>query len=117
MVRQLKWIGSKAISIGAGIIWWGRLLWALGFLAFTALLVIDFCRIPMSIKSAEEYAPEKALWEKKDPHDPVVIAEEKRLKELQEHCSHIYSHNGLFNYYCPICRKKLTTAKPPIWQV
>ena len=43
-----------------------------------------------------------------------LIEEEKKLKELQEHCSHVYKHNGLFHYYCPICRKKLTKAKPPL---
>ncbi len=117
MMKHLKLIGSKVISIGAGIFWWSRFLWAIGFLVFVGLLVIDLFRIPVSVNSSQEYAPEKTLWEKKDPHDPAVIAEEKKLKELQEHCPHIYKHNGLFHYYCPICRKKLTKDKPPLWQV
>ena len=117
MVRHLKLIGSKVIGVGVEIFWWLRLLWAISFLAFTALLVVDLCRIPVSVNSSQEYAPEKRFWEKKNPNDPAVIEEEKKLKELQGHCPHIYKHNGLFHYYCPICRKKLTRAKPPLWQI
>lgn len=117
MVKNLKLIGSKVISIIIGIGWWARFLWAIGFLFFVGLLLVDLFRIPVSVNSSQEYAAEKTLWEKKDFNDPAVIAEEKKLKELQEHCPHIYQHNGLSHYYCPICRKKLTTAKPPLWQV
>jgi len=118
MMRHIKQIGSKVIKIGFEIAWWARLLWYLGFLAFAAILVIDLFRIPVySVNNSDQYAPEKQLWEKKDPTDPKVIAEEKKLKELQEHCPHIYKYNGLYHYYCPICRKKLTKAKPPIWSL
>ena len=114
MIKHLKLIGSKVISFGAGIAWQARFLWAIGFLIFTGFLILDLFRIPVSVNNSHEYAAEQTLWDKKDPHDPAVLAEEKALKELQERCPHVYEHNGLSHYYCPICRKKLTTAKPPL---
>ena len=73
MIAQLKAVGRTVIGIGAAIAWTIRLLWAVGFLIFTALLVIDFCRIPVSVNNAWKYAPERTLWRKIEP------AEEQRL--------------------------------------
>ena len=112
MIAQLKAVGRTAVEIGAAIAWTIRLLWALGFLTFAGLLVIDLCRIPVSVNSSSKYAAEQTLWRKISP------AEEKQIKELQEHCRHVYGQsNGLWTYYCPLCRKKLTNANPPLWQV
>ena len=118
MVTYLKQICLTVIQIVEGI-WRGlRFLWAVFVLVFTAFLVTDLFSIPVSVNRSYEYAPEKALWEKKDPHNPAVIEEAKKLKEQQEHCRHIFvQRNGLVTYYCPLCRKKLTRATPPIWQV
>lgn len=111
MVRHLRAIGGAVIGVGANIIWAIRLLWCLGFLFFTALLVIDLFRIPVSVNSSHEYAPEQTLWAKMTPE------EETRLKDLQERCHHIYKHNTFDNYYCPLCQKKLTKDRPYIWRI
>ena len=111
MIRQLRAVGGAVIGIVANIIWTVRLLWYLGVLCFTALLVHDFCSIPVSVNNSWKYAPEQTLWRKMGPQ------EEQRLKESQGHCRHIYVTNGLFGYYCPLCRKKLTRATPPLWQI
>ena len=112
MIIQLKAVGRTVIGGGAAIAWTIRFLWALVFLAFASLLVIDLCRIPVSVNSSGKYAAEQTLWRKMSP------MEEQRIKELQEHCSHVYRQsNGLWTYYCPLCRKKLTTANPPLWEI
>lgn len=112
MIVQLKAVGRTVIGIGVAIAWTVRFLRALGFLIFAGLLVVDLCRIPVSVNSSGKYAAERTLWRKMSP------MEEQRLKELQEHCRHIYvQRNGLVTYYCPVCRKKLTTANPPLWQI
>ena len=112
MIAQLKAVGRTDVEIGAAIAWTIRFLWALAFLAFASLLAIDLCRIPVSVNSSEKYAAEQTLWRKISP------AEEQRVKELQEHCRHIYiQRNGLVTYYCPLCRKKLTKANPPLWEI
>ncbi len=111
MVRQLKAIGGAVIGIGTNIIWAIRLLWCLGFLFITALLVIDLFRIPVSVNSSHKYALERTLWAKMSPE------EEARLLEFQEHCRHVYKHNGHFTYYCPICRRKLIDGTVPLTQL
>ena len=111
MVRQLKAIGGAVIGIGANIFRTLQLLWYLGVVFFAALLVYDLCRIPISVNSSHEYAPERTLWAK------VSLEEEARLKELQERCRHVYVYNGYPTYYCTLCRKKLTKDRPPIWQI
>ena len=109
---RLKPIGRTVLGIVAAIAWTIRLLWALGFLTFAGLLVIDLCRIPVSVNSSSKYAAEQTLWRKISP------AEEQRIKEQQEHCRHVYKQsNGLWTYYCPLCRKKMTKANPPLWQI
>jgi hypothetical protein len=109
MIRHLKWIGSKVFLLGAEVVWWVRLLWYLTFLFFFAVLVIDTLSIKIySVNNSHEYAPEKTLWTKQTPE------EEQRLKAQQERCLHIYHTNGLYHYYCPVCRKKLTTAEAPL---
>lgn len=108
MVRQLKAIGGAVIGIGANIIWAIRLLWCLGFLLITALLVYDLFRIPVSVNSPHKYAIEERLWRKMTPE------EEARLLEFQKHCRHVYKHHHHFTYYCPICRKKLIEGSVPL---
>lgn len=109
---QIKAVGRTILRIAATIAWTIRFLWTIGFLAFVALLVIDFCRIPVSVNSSVKYAAEQTLWRKMSP------VEDQRLKESQEHCRHVYRQsNGLWTYYCPLCRKKLTPANPPLWQI
>ncbi len=111
MVRQLRAIGGAVIGIGTNIFRTLQLLWYLGVVLFAALLLYDLCRIPMSVNSSHEYAPEQTLWEKTTPE------EETRLKELQERCHHVYKHNTFDNYYCPLCRKKLTKDRPYFWRI
>ena len=111
MVRYLRAVGGAVIGIGANIIWAIRLLWYLGFLFITGLLLVDLFRIPVSVNRSHEYAPEQTLWEKMTPEA------EQRLKEFQERCHHIYVHNTIQTYYCPICRKKLTKERPYIWKI
>ena len=83
MITQLKAVSRTVLGIGATILWTIRLLWALGFLTFAGLLVIDLCRIPVSVNSSSKYAAEQTLWRKISP------AEEQRIKELQERCRHV----------------------------
>ncbi len=112
MIRQLKAVGGAVMGIGAGIVRTVRFLWAVGVLIFTAFLVSDLCRIPASVNNSWKYAVEQTLWRKMSPQ------EEQRLQNLQEHCHHIYRReNGLWTYYCPLCRKKLTKATAPLWQI
>ena len=110
-MRYLKLVGGMVIGTWANIVWAIRLLWALGFLAFAALLVVDLIRIPVSVNRSEEYAPEKKFWEKMSPEA------EERLKEFQGYCRHVYRHNGFVTYYCPMCRKKLVKGTVPLWQI
>ena len=111
MVRTLRLFGAKVISVGVGIIQFFRFLWAVGFLLFTAVLVIDLFRIPVSVNSSHKYAFEQRLWAKMSPE------EEQKLLELQKHCHHVYRHHGYFTYYCPICRKKLIEGSVPLTQL
>jgi hypothetical protein len=111
MVRYLKAVGGAVIGIGANIIWTLRLLWYLGFLFITALLVYDLCRIPVSVNSSHKYALERTLWAKMSPE------EEQRLIELQEHCHHVSVHHGYVTYYCALCRKKLVEGTVPLTQL
>lgn len=111
MVKQLKAIGGSVIGIGTTFFRVLQLMWYLGFLFFGAMLVYDLCRIPISVNSSHEYAPERTLWAKMSPE------EEARLLERQEHCRHVYVYNGYPTYYCTLCRKKLVKDRPPIWQI
>jgi len=111
MVKQLKAIGGSVIGFGVNVFRFFQLLWYIGFLLFAALLVHDLIQIPISVNSSHEYAPEKTLWAKMTPED------EAKLEAFQARCRHLYAHNGLDNYYCPICRKKLTKDRPYIWRV
>ena len=111
MITYLKQISLKVIQIVEGI-WRGRrFLWAVFVLVFAGLLVVDLFRIPVSVNSSYQYAPEQTLWRKMTPQ------EDQRLKDLQAHCHHIYIANGRVFYYCPICRTKLTRATAPLWQI
>src|SRR3989338_9091298 len=107
-MRYLKLAGRMVIGTWTNIVWAARLLWYLGFLAFTLVLVMDLIRIPVSVNRSEEYALEKTLWEKMTPE------QEERLKDFQGRCRHVYKHNGLVTYYCPICRKKLVRGTVPL---
>ena len=57
--------------------------------------------------------------------DPAVIQaqieQEERIKIkewAQAHCRHIHQRNGLWNYFCPLCGKKLIEiGDPPLWQI
>lgn len=111
MIRYLR-LGIGAVAgIVANTIRFIQLLWYLGVVFFAVLLVYDLFRIPVSVNSSWEYAPEQKLWR------PMASEEEARLLERQEHCRHIYKHNTFDNYYCPICRQKLTKDRPYIWKI
>ena len=111
MVRQLKAIGGAVIGIGTNIVKTVQLLWYLGVVFFAALLVYDLFRIPVSVNSSHKYAFEERLWAKMTPEEEI------RLKGLQEHCGHVYKHNGYFTYYCSLCRKKLVEGAVPLTQL
>ena len=97
------------VGIGVNVFRFFQLLWCLFFLFFTAMLVYDLFRIPISVNSSHEYAPERTLWEKMSPE------EEARLTQFQSHCRHVYrSYNGHYAHYCPMCRKKLVEGAVPL---
>ena len=87
---------QQNLGIGATILWTIRLLWALGFLAFAGLLVIDLCRIPVSVNSSSRYAAEQTLWRKMSP------VEEQRLKELIGHTPVQVLAGFVFGIICAI---------------
>ncbi len=116
-MKSLKLVGAGAIRMVCFTIDAVRLLWAVGFLFFAALFFWDLTKIPVSVNHSEDYAPEKALWEQKDPNDPMTKVGEIRMQFLQEHCHHIYRSKGFVNYYCPLCRKKLLKGTVPLWQI
>ncbi len=43
--------------------------------------------------------------------------EELRIEKEQEHCRHLYQIRGLWNFFCPLCGKKLLEGDPPMWQI
>jgi len=43
--------------------------------------------------------------------------EEIRIGEEQQHCRHLYQIRGLWNFFCPLCGKKLLEGDPPWWQI
>ena len=111
MIRYLRAAGGAVIGIAVNTIRFIQLLWYLGVVLFAAILVYDLFRIPVSVNNSWKYAPEQTLWRSMAPE------EEARLKEYQEHCRHIYKHNTFDNYYCPICRQKLTKDRPYFWRI
>ena len=111
MVRQLRAVGGAVIGFGVNVFRFFQLLWYLFFLFFAGMLVYDLFRIPVSVNNSWKYAPEQTLWRK------MSSEEEARLLERQEHCRHLYVHNGYPTYYCTFCRKKLVRDRPPIWQI
>ena len=49
---------------------------------------------------------------------PIVkTAEELQIDEGQRRCNHLYQIRGLWNFFCPLCGKKLLEGKPPRWQI
>ena len=111
MIRHFRLGIGAVIGVVVNTVRVIQLLWYFGVILFAAILVYDLFRIPVSVNNSWKYAPEQTLWRKMTPE------EEARVLERQEHCRHVYVHNGYPTYYCTLCRKKLVKDRPPIWQI
>lgn len=131
----------RLLGEGLGLLWYGiRLLWFWMRLAwiftvraflwfFLAVLLWDFTDllgIPLiqglkaEIHEAASF-PAK-LFVKEDPAKAEARIDEDQRRVVREwvqaHCRHITRRNGLWNYFCPLCGKKLIEGiDPPMWQI
>ena len=51
---------------------------------------------------------------------PIKTQEEARkraVEVVQAHCRHVTHANGSWNYFCPLCGKKLLDRDPHPWQI
>jgi len=112
------WVTFAWVLIRAIFFWW---LFAVLVWDFTDLLGIPLIQdLKAGIHEAAG-VPAK-LFAKEDPVATQALIkreERKRIVEwAQAHCRHIHKRNGLWNYFCPLCGKKLIEiGDPPLWQI
>jgi len=57
------------------------------------------------------------LFVKEDPRKIEEEARRKAIESLQAQCPHLHKRPGFWNYYCPLCGKKLIPGDHPRWQI
>lgn len=112
------WVNFAWVWIRAIFFWW---LFAVLVWDFTDLLGIPLIQGLKAEMQQVASVPAK-LFAKKDQaaiQAQIEREERKRIVEwAQAHCRHIHKRNGLWNYFCPLCGKKLIEiGDPPLWQI
>ena len=111
------WVTLVWCLIRAIFFWW--------LLAVLAWDFTDLLGIPLiqSLKAEiQEAASTPGKFFVKDDQLKIQAqieqGERKQIVEwAQDHCQHIYKRNGLWNYFCPVCGKKLIPGDHPWWQI
>ena len=111
------WVSLTWLCIRAIFFWW--------LLAVLAWDFTDLLGIPaiQSLKAEiQEVASVPSKFFVKDDRLKIQThieqEERKRIAEWsQAQCQHIYKRNGLWNYFCPLCGKKLIPGDHPWWQI
>ncbi len=112
------WVTFAWVLIRAVFFWW---LFAVLVWDFTDLLGIPLIQgLKAEIQDVASF-PGK-LVAKEDPAAIQAQIEQEERRAIREwaqaHCRHIHKRNGLWNYFCPLCGKKLIEiGDPPLWQI
>ena len=110
---SIVWYGAKALFF-----WW---LFLVLIWDFTDLLGIPLVQDLKKDIQAAVSTPLKPFTKQTPAETGERIKEEERrvVREwAQAHCRHITRRNGLWNYFCPLCGKKLIdVGDPPMWQI
>ena len=112
------WMTFVWVLLRAVFFWW---LFVVLVWDFTDLLGIPLIQgLKAGIHEAAS-VPTK-VFVKEDPaaiQAQMELEERKKIKVwAQAHCRHIHQRNGLWNYFCPLCGKKLIEiGDPPLWQI
>ncbi len=112
------WVSFAWLWMRAIFFWW---LFAVLVWDFTDLLGIPLIQGLKAEIHAAASVPAK-LFAKEDPAAIQAEIEREERKRIvawaQAHCRHIHKRNGLWNYFCPLCGKKLIDiGDPPLWQI
>ncbi|PIW65538.1 MAG: hypothetical protein COW12_01345 [Candidatus Omnitrophica bacterium CG12_big_fil_rev_8_21_14_0_65_45_16] len=116
--RCWYWVTFVWVLLRAVFFWW---LFLVLIWDFTDLLGIPLVQdLKAGIHKVASY-PEK-IFTKEDPAARQARIEQEERKKIkawaQAHCRHIHKRNGLWNYFCPLCGKKLIEiGDPPLWQI
>lgn len=111
------WVKLAWYWIRAAFFWW---LFLILLWDFTDLLGIPLIQ-DLKAQIHEAVSAPAKLFVKEDPARirEKALAEAGRIEieAIQARCRHITRRNGLWNYFCPLCGKKLIPGDHPWWQI